>query len=128
MKFKLLYKDKKTKQKTWEEYDEPIEDAQKWAEETLQRFNDDLRPHEGFRKLLKVVILDEDSNEKHVWEKTNLVTISDKHGMYDTLKCKGCGVTAKRFGMNRIKIDSLYRAKAFRRCDTAKEALDKGDW
>lgn len=122
MKFKLEYRERDNpKNVQWEEYEEPIDDAQKWAVETIKRFNETLRPGESARDLIQVVVLDADSNEKHSWGKTNLTTIIDRLGNYDTMKCAKCGITGKRFGLGRggVKIDSKYRAKKFQRCDTA---------
>lgn len=38
------------------------------------------------------------SNTVHNFEKTNLVTISDKTGFYDRYRCKRCWIVGKRFG------------------------------
>ena len=35
------------------------------------------------------------------WGKVNLVTVSDKAGMYDLLKCKDCGFQKKYYGFQR---------------------------
>ena len=46
--------------------------------------------------------------------------------MYDGMYCVRCGITGKRFGLgSHIKIDSKYKKKAFLKCNTAKEELDK---
>lgn len=42
----------------------------------------------------------------HKWTKQNLVTISDKTGMYDELNCElpeGCGAHARRYGLGEIR-------------------------
>jgi hypothetical protein len=95
------------------------EEAKAWAERTLRNFNDTLRPHEKERKLIDVIFDSAENNEKsqHVWEKTNLYTIFDPRlGTYDTMRCIVCRITAKRYGLTSIKIDSKYRAKGYKMC------------
>lgn len=94
------------------------EAAKSWAERTIKNFNDTLRPGEKARKFLGVFFDQEDNKEKavHLWSKTNLVTIIRGHRSHDTLKCLNCGVTAKRFGLDSIKIDSQFRAKKYQSC------------
>lgn len=41
----------------WEEYDEDTVNAQLWAEDIVQWFNDTARPGESTRKLLNVEVL-----------------------------------------------------------------------
>lgn len=36
----------------------------------------------------------------HDFKKSNLITISDRSGTYDTYRCSKCGATAKRFGLS----------------------------
>lgn len=69
----------------------------------LNSFNATLRPNEKPRRLIKI-ISSEASERKpliipHSWEKQNLVTIIDRHGIYDKMKCKICGITGKRHGV-----------------------------
>lgn len=68
------------------------------------------------RKLLSVAVLGASKNSDHTWHKTNLVTVTDRLGYYDTMRCRICGVTGKRFGLTNIKIDSQFRAKKYRTC------------
>lgn len=68
----------------------------------LDNFNSTLRPGELPRRLIRIVS-SEGEPAKHIiphsWEKQNLVTISDKHGVYDKMKCRVCGIFGKRFGL-----------------------------
>lgn len=105
----------------WEEhYDiaaiDSLEKAQAWAQSTIQKFNDTLRPHEKSRKIVSVALAGK--SDKHLWHKTNLMTISDPRlGLYDTMKCENCGITGKRFGVSEaVKLDSKFRAKKYRLC------------
>lgn len=53
---------------------------------------------------------------KHKWEKTNLVTLMGKGGMYDTARCINCGATSKRFGLSKHTVDK----EKFRLCPKGK--------
>lgn len=37
---------------------------------------------------------------EHDWRKTNLLTLDDKKGFYDTYKCEKCGKKFKRYGFS----------------------------
>lgn len=121
MKFKITVSKKDNTEQPWEEsYEENIEDPQAWAENTIQRFNSGLRPGEKERVLLHVEIIDSDGIKNHTWGKQNLVTIAKSGQYYDILKCKRCGITAKRYGVDRIIFDSKFKkAKVYLRCDTS---------
>lgn len=93
------------------------DEARAWGERTIRWFNDTLRPGERARKFLKVTFEDNDIRAQHSWRKTNLMTILDPRlGLYDTLRCEVCGITAKRYGLTSVKIDSKYRAKGYKVC------------
>jgi len=109
----------------WETYDKDITDPKKWAIETLRKFNATLKPYEKARRLLEVEILERYSKTKHNWEKTNLVTIMKAAGGYDTYKCRQCGITGKRHGLQRITIDSRWKAEVYQNCNTAVEFINK---
>lgn len=47
----------------------------------------------------------------HQWEKQNLVTLTDKRGQYDLMKCK-CGLKGKRINFEQISIDGRQKSKA----------------
>lgn len=101
---------------------------QQWAEDLLFRFNDQEQSMYGSkgrpRTLVSVRAFHADS-QSHDWEKTNLVTIQGRGGLYDTAKCRRCGITAKRFGVSDHTIDPKFRAKVYGRCDTALAHLKK---
>jgi len=42
------------------------------------------------------------ADNAHQWEKQNLVTKTDKIGLYDEYRCERCGVTVKRYGLGPI--------------------------
>ncbi len=109
-----------------EVYEIDTDNPQAWAEETVERFNATLRPGEKERILLDVEVLDEHSIKNHSWEKQNLVTVAKLEPYYDVLRCKRCGITAKRFGLDGFVLDPEFReAKVYRRCDTALAHLKK---
>jgi hypothetical protein len=98
-----------------EEYDKLVADPRKWAEETVARFNATLYPKELPRRLVDVILVGD--SEQHDWHKINLVTVSDHLGrLYDILRCKRCGVTAKRFGLEDIRRDRQFKAKKYAKC------------
>ena len=114
-------------EETWEEkYDENVENPRKWAEKIIKSFNETLRPYEKPRELVDVVVLNA-KNNKHEWEKrTDGMSVRFRGHLVDLVYCKRCGITGKRYGMSHhVKIDSKYRKKAFKKCDTALEELRK---
>lgn len=54
----------------------------------------------------------------HQWEKKNLVTLEDRKGQYDLLKCKICGIEGKRYTLQTIHVYDRYEKK-MRRCQNA---------
>jgi hypothetical protein len=108
--------------RSWkEQFDRPniitLAEAEDWAKATIRKFNETLRPRE-LPRILVSVVLDGDS-ESHLWMKTNLVTISDpKLGLYDTLECRVCGITGKRFGLGRSGIarDKKFKSSKYAKC------------
>jgi len=86
--------------KAWsEDYNKPVDDPEAWCRETLDRFNATLRKGEQPREFVRVEIKANDEPLRHVWHKTNLVTIIKRHDNYDTYQCEVCGITAKRHGI-----------------------------
>jgi len=120
MRFKITVAHKDNLGNFWdEEYDKNIDDPKKWAEETIENFNNTLYPGEKARVLLDVIIEDPNTRKEHEWEKTNIVTIIKRGQLYDIYRCVKCGITAKRYGLGDIKIDSKFKAKVYQRCDTS---------
>lgn len=56
------------------------------------------------------------NNNPHDWEKQNLVTISDRKGSYDSIKCKLCGMKGKRRSFNSIEVAGTYSDKRVLEC------------
>ena len=126
MKFKIKCAHTVEPDETWgEDYDKDILDAEEWAKETVAGFNQTLRPGERERMLLAVEVLDSDNAKFHEWiKRTDGMSISFRGRIADLVYCAKCGITGKRFGLSStVFIDSKYRKKVFRRCDTAKEYL-----
>lgn len=113
---------------TWtEEMDKPEISNKEEVEKYCQYIIDDvwnghLRPGERHRTLIGVNILDNSVKpsaviNEHDWEKTNLYTISDDSGMYDTYRCKKCGIKGKRYGMsNKITVCDPYNFPKYESC------------
>ncbi len=133
MKYKFKSNDAGYVEGWWETYSDPkVVDqgsAEKAANALIQSYNDTLQHNDRPRKLLEVVFLgkvkDEvqrHATEPHEWGKLSLVT---ERGGYDRMRCGKCGITGKRYGINGVRIDSEYKAKAFMRCDTARALIEK---
>lgn len=96
-------------------YDKPTNDIVKWGRETIDFYNRILRPHELKRTFVSARLLGD--SEEHDWEKSNLVTRAHAGRLFDTYKCKRCGITGKRYGLaSGIQRDSVYRAKKYAIC------------
>lgn len=117
-----------TKEHAWsEEFDiADDEDATSYMTKVINNFNNTLRPNEKPRTLIGIEEVGEKGIQQHQYEKTNLVTISGRDGMYDTCKCSICGVTGKRYGIGGIvKRDSKYKAKCYENCSTTLKHLHR---
>lgn len=114
---------------TWKEKYNIKEDAdpQKYMEDMIKCFNRTLRKNERPRRLISVEILDDPAIQQHIWEKTNLVTINGRNGLYDEYRCEICGITGKRYGLENVIRDRKYRAKCYETCtSTIQHFLKKG--
>jgi len=99
-----------------EDYDRSCSDASQEALRIVELFNNTLRPHERPRTLLRVEMIDLASRKDHTWDKMNLVTVFTHGHYFDVLRCRVCGVTAKRYGLHNIVLDAQYRkAKVYQR-------------
>ena len=86
--------------KAWpEDYNKPVDDPEAWCRETIEKFNSTLRLGELEREFVRVEIKPNNVPLRHVWHKTNLVTIMERNDNYDTYRCELCGITAKRHGI-----------------------------
>ena len=80
MRFKIEVRHK-GEEKTWlETYDEPCDDANKWAQETIEYFNSTLRPFEKERELVSVTVLENQVSEVD----TDALKISEAHKTLDS--------------------------------------------
>jgi hypothetical protein len=127
MKFTIRVRERDTKR----EWDEPYEkdevtdeeSAREWAEETIESFNNTLRPYEKPRDLIRVTVEEgtESNLKDHDWEKTNMTTVrSGRLLSYDAYRCRRCRITAKRSGFHSpIVNDRKFKAQIYQRCDTS---------
>lgn len=125
MKFKLYWKHPGDGRLVCETYEQETSDPEEWCRDIIKWFNDTLRPHETKRVFVRCEIIGEVPPAEHKWFKVTAMTqatTGQRHGQfYDAMKCERCGVTGKRFGLGTyVKLDSKWRRKAYRRCDTAK--------
>ena len=88
MKFRILV-ECDGESRWWEEYDKPTTDAKQWAKNIIEYFNNTLHENEKPRRLIEVEVLDLRSQKEHDWTKVNAVTVMDKYGSCDVLKCCG---------------------------------------
>ena len=128
MEFKIHVKDFRAD--WWESYNKSEVVDQASAEDVgrrmVQYYNDTLKPGERKRTFLESQLTTNSGvHESHEWEKTNLYTVMERGRNFDTAECKKCGVTAKRYGLGEPRLDSQFRAQAFRYCDTARAMLAK---
>ncbi len=62
-------------------------------------------------------------NGSHAWEKKNLITISSRHGGYDEMICKNCGIRGRRYRLDIVYVSESYSlSKAFN-CPIANEVV-----
>lgn len=85
----------------------------------IDRFNESLKPGEKGREFVGVRDIT-DGTFAHQWEKSNACTIIRGSQNYDTMRCKVCGITGKRYGLSSgVTRDSQYRAKVYETCTGA---------
>jgi len=101
----------------WEEdYDKPevksLEEAIKCGRQMIDYFNSGLRPKENPRKFISARIVHEKS-DAHQWEKHHPVTLLEGHLSYDLMRCKNCGIKARRYGLGQSEpvIEKKFQKK-----------------
>lgn len=92
------------------------EQAEHWADETLAFFNRTCEQGEPTRRLVSVNFREGNSPGKHWWVKQNIITLQDHRGMFDEVKCKKCGITARRYGLTAIKRSAKFRSGKWANC------------
>jgi len=103
-----------------EEYKEKTHDPEKFGRQLVEYFNGTVQPGERKREFVRVEVLGvAAAREDHEWHKQNLVTRFLRGMPVDYMQCGVCGITGKRWGLDRIKIDSEYRGLVYKRCDTS---------
>jgi hypothetical protein len=60
------------------------------------------------------------STTTHEFEKQNLVTLTDRTGMYDLYKCAFCGLTGKAYTLTEITVNDRVKS-ATENCPKAKK-------
>lgn len=118
MRFNLLIKNKNGK--PWkEDFIQNISEDQieAYGKRIVKNFNATIKPGENKRKYVGYELLDDEIDYKHVWDKSCLVTQTDRSGCHDIYKCTRCGVTGKRRGLDSsVRIDNKYKAKKYLDC------------
>jgi hypothetical protein len=120
MKISMKVRNKVTQMEWAEEYDiKDGSDAEQYAIDLIDNFNNTLRPNEAPRELVYVEILEDTSQSKvaHNWEKQNAYTVVGKHSVHDVYRCSACGITGKRFGLSADVVrDNQYKATKYEYC------------
>jgi hypothetical protein len=113
----------------WDEfYEVDTTEPAKWAKELVAQFNATRRPGEAERKLLALGIVRSapEGARAHDWEKSCLVTQCKGGLLFDTMHCKHCGITGRRYGLGgSVTIDRKYDKPVYRDCNTAFKKLHK---
>jgi len=96
----------------WEDFEEITTTPFEFVCKIIEDYNKSGRS-KSKRSVIGVRIIDRADRVPHNWEKSNLVTLQDKFGTYDSRKCKICGITGKvRSIAGNVIID-----KKFKNCD-----------
>ena len=57
-----------------------------------------------------------DNVNRHQWEKLNSITIKSTKGCFNLVKCKNCGITARKYYNGKVIRDILYKSKKYDKC------------
>jgi hypothetical protein len=120
MKIRIKVRNVKTDNEWTEDYDKEgignISQAEGWAAQLIERFNETLRPGESRREVVSTELIGE-STEHRWYKRTDGMSSRFRGALVDLFECSKCGVTGKRHGVSSIiKRDSKYRAKKFSVC------------
>ena len=118
MRYRFKIEDER-KEPWHEEFDVPPHfTPERFIEQTLVNFNSTLRPGERERSMVSFELVG--VNEKHDWEKQNLVTETHEGSFFDRYKCTRCNITGKRHGIaGTLIVDFKFKAKVYQQCDTS---------
>ena len=124
MKFRIHVKDDVSN--WWEDYNESsvvdMPSAEEEGRKMVRLYNWTLRPGEAPRTFIEAQLVGEGELD-HDWEKTNLVTVTGKHGAsHDTLRCKRCGCEARRYGLSNIRRVGKWAKPKWEHCHPKGEA------
>lgn len=104
-----------------EDYTARTDNPEQWGRDIVAFWNRTLRPHETPREFVSVTVHGEVPPPEHDWFKVTAMTQQrgDNGRPFDKMQCERCGVTGKRFGISAtVNLDSVWRAKVYRQCDT----------
>lgn len=135
MKFNLIYTDARDGYKIEhiDSYDKDIDPSKvnEWCKNVINvTWNEGIREHETKRKFIRVEIIDASKTKSdHKWNKfTGGQSVQFRGSIVDEMYCEVCRITGKRYGLSgTIRIDSKYKAKKYKRCDTALIAMTSGE-
>lgn len=123
MKFQIEIAEQGVSERRWESFDEEEchdeASIKEWAEATVKRFNDSLRPGERPREFCGGIKIIGEGARLHRWTKRNLTTQGDWRGVFDNVQCTVCGARARRYGIDTIKMQKSYTAKKWKTCPGA---------
>jgi hypothetical protein len=124
MKIRIKVRNVVNRNEWTEDYDKPgigdngnTQQAEDWAFQLIERFNETCRPGESHRELIGTEVLEE-SGAHHAWTKrTNGMSVEFRGRLVDLFECSKCHITGKRMTLgSTIKRDSKYRAKKYDLC------------
>ena len=132
MKFKLWVKYAgEPDERAWAEAEDrsnvkTLKQAETWGREIIARFNaTHYSKHERDREFVRVEM--EGASDDHDWEKTNLFTVMARGGgHYDTYKCRVCGITGRRYGLEMsIQRDTKYVGQGYASCEKSVQLMTR---
>lgn len=84
------------------------DDARSYVNEVLERFNRHKHRNEA-RALVRILEIEPDPMPPHVWEKSNLITLTDGKRYYDQYRCRHCEAIGRRYGLGEIVLHKMRK-------------------